>query len=636
MAKKTIDLNELIANKEEFYKKLDLYERKVLDNYKRRKIEVTFSLNDQVYDCSLANLITQMILFIPFVNLNEIPSNNFVILDKIKNFNKNTLIGYFNDIISHSINDLEVTDKEYFDKLNISIKESINHLSDLSGKFNVYSGSTITLHDLINLYSENERFKELVDEEVPSGLDFSEIEDFVNNEFKELMSILETEETCFKSYFNAKTGINQKQFKEIVSKIALKADLDGNLIPYVIQANYLKGLNNIVDFFIVSILARKALITSHKRVKDSGYLTRKLSLLQMDTFLSKEDDCQTDEYVEVLIDSKDTAKRYNLRYFLNEKEDCLERFDFKLHENLIGQTLKFRSPIKCKCKDGNVCRTCYGDLANVNNDIHIGILAVLELTEQLTQKLLSAKHLQTTKSDVIDWPKEMLEYFIVDKGFIYIDSEKEKSGGFIVIDDEDIDREDEDNNLVVSKFSIKTRLGNEIEITPPIKLVVSKTIEELIDNNPVRDSNNKINMSIKSLCAIEDAIFNFNLENNELSTSLQAIIDLIESADHLGITNIDEMANKFLELLNEGDINLNAVHAELILRELCRDASDLTKKPERYDNEENYEILKVSDGIFQSPSSAVSLSFEHLKKQIQSPDLYDKNGVSILDDLYFN
>jgi len=635
MAKKTINLNELIANKEEFYKKLKLYESKVLDQYKRRKIEVTFSLNDEVYECSLANLITQMILFIPFVNLGEIPSNNFVILDKIKNFNKNNLIGYFNDIINHVINELEITDKKYYDELNVSIKESINHLSDLSGKFNVYSGSTITLHDLVNLYSENERFKELVDQEVPNGLDFSEIEEFVNKEFDELMDILEVEDTCFRPYFNAKTGINRKQFKEIISTIALKADLDGNLIPYCIQANYLKGLNNITDFFIVSILARKALITSHKRVKDSGYLTRKLSLLLIDSFLSEEDDCGTDEYTEVLIDSKDTAKRYNLRYFLNEDEECLEKFDMKLHENLIGQTLKFRSPIKCKCKDGKICHTCYGDLSNINNDIHIGILAVLELTEQLTQKLLSAKHLQTTMSDVIDWPEEMLKYFIVDKGSIYIDTDKEKSGGFVVIDDDDLDKDD-DNNLIVSKFSIRSRLGNETDITPPIRLVVSRTIADLIETNPVRDSNNKITMSIKSLCGINDAIFTFNLENNELSTSLQAIIDLIESSDHLGITNIDEMTNKFLELLNEGDIGLNAVHAELILRELCRDASDLTKKPERYDDEENYEILKVSDGIFNSPSSAVSLSFEHLKKQIQSPDLYEKDGVSILDDLYFN
>ena len=634
MAKKTIDLNNLISDKDEFYKKLKLYETKILDNYKRRKIEITFSLNDEVYEGTLANLVTQMILLLPFVDQNIIPSNNFIILDKIKNFDKDTIIDYFNDVIKYFV-DLEVSKKGYLDELNISIKNSINHLSDLSGKFNVYSGSTISLHDLVNLYSENDRFKELVDEKVPNGLDFSEIEEFVNKEFDELIGILETEDTCFRPYFNAKTGINKKQFKEIISTIALKADLDGNIIPYVIQANYLKGLNNITDFFIIAILARKALITSHKRVKESGYLTRKLSLLLMDTFLSETDDCGTDEYTEILIDSKNTAKRYNLRYFLNEEDGTLERFDNKLHSHLIGETLKFRTPVKCKCKDGKVCRTCYGDLAHVNENIHIGILAVLELTEQLTQKLLSAKHLQTTSSDVIEWPKEMLDYFIVDKGSIYMDTEKEKSGANIVIDDDYMETDD-DNNLTINKFVIRGRLGNEIEIDSPMKLVFSSTISELLQSNPVRDKDNKIVLSVKSLCNIDDAIFTFNLENNELSTSLQAIIDLIESADHLGITNIDEMTNKFIELLNEGSIGLNAVHAELILRELCRDVDDLTKKPERYDDEEKYEILKVSDGIFNSPSSAVSLSFEHLKKQIQSPELYFKDGVSILDDLYFN
>jgi len=634
MAKKTINLNGLIEDKQEFYKKLELYESKILDDYKRRKINITFSLNGEVYEGTMANLITQMILLIPFVDQKIIPENRFIILDKIKNFNKNTVINYFNDVIKYFV-DLEIEKKGYLDELNISIKNSINHLSDLSGKFNVYSGSTLSLHDLVNLYSENDRFKELVNEEVPSGLDFSEIEEFVNKEFDELMNILETEDTCFKPYFNAKTGINRKQFKEIISTIALKADLDGNIIPYVIQTNYLKGLKNITDFFIVAILARKALITSHKRVKESGYLTRKLSLLLMDTFLSEEDDCGTDEYSEVLIDSENTAKRFNLRYFLNEEDETLERFDNKIHKNLIGQTLKFRTPVKCKCHDGKVCKTCYGDLAHVNSNIHIGILAVLELTEQLTQKLLSAKHLQTTSSDVIDWPKEMLEYFIIDKGSIYIDTEKEKSGANIIIDDEYIETDDE-NNLTISKFVIKGRLGHEIEIEPPMKLVFSNTISDLIQTNPVRDSNNKIVLGVKSLCAINDAVFTFNLENNELSTSLQAIIDLIESSDHLGVTNIDDMTNKFIELLNEGDIGLNAVHAELILRELCRDADDLTKKPERYDDDEGYVILKVSDGIFNSPSSAVSLSFEHLKKQIQSPELYFKDGKSILDDLYFN
>jgi hypothetical protein len=383
---KIIDLDSLIPSEDEYFRKLNLFEKKVLEKYRLRKSTVHFKLNDKIYDCSLANLITQMILFIPFTRMHQTPDEEFVILDEIQDFNKNTCINYFNNLINYELS-FDIKESGFYDNLNLSIKESINHMSDLSGLFNVYSGSTINLYDLVHLYSNNNDFKTLVDEEVPSGLDFSEIEDFVDNEFKSIMKILKNEDTCFKNYFNAQTGINEKQFKEIISKIALKADLDGNIIPYVIDTNYIKGLRNVTDFYIVSILARKALITSHRRVKDSGYLTRKLTLLLIDTFLSTEEDCDSEEYAKVNITNKDVAKRYNLRYFLNEKENCLERFDDKIHKDLIGSTLKFRTPIKCKCHDGKVCHTCYGDLANVNNNIHIGILAVLELTEQLTQKL---------------------------------------------------------------------------------------------------------------------------------------------------------------------------------------------------------------------------------------------------------
>jgi hypothetical protein len=650
---KVINLDRLIEDKDKFYSKLESYQKSVIKNYEKRKNPIKFIFLGDEYECKISNFITQMIFLIPFVDLNVQPTEDFVFIDRIQEFNSKLSVEWANKIINYFYELDDEMDDDYLNKLNISIKKVLSTLSDLSGKCNIYSGTTINIHDLLQLYDENEDFKDLVNQVIKDG-EFADIEKEINEQFAKQMDILREEDTCYKPYFVSKTGINEKQFKEIISSIGLKADLEGNIIPYIIQSNYLRGLESIMDFYIVGILARKALITSHKKVKDSGYLTRKLSMLLMDTLLSPDiDDCETDEYIEKEIVSKETADRYNLRYFLNEDGD-LEQFNSEYHKDLIGKKLKFRSPIKCKCKDGKICHTCYGDLYRVNKNIHIGIEAVLELTEQLTQKLLSAKHLQQTFSEIIEWSEHFMKNFIVDKGSIYIDPDKKKSGSLLVFDDDSLDEIDDENKIKVNNFYIRSKNGKEVLIPLPdtLNIYLSDYSMDVIMNNPIRDKNNKIIASFKNLCLSEEPVFQFVLENNELSSSLQNIINLIEKANHpdpleddekgnpIEITDIDLLNERFIELLNVSDINLSAVHAELILRELVRSKTNHIERPERFDNkddpEEGYDILKVSESILNSKSSSISLSFEHIKKQIQKGvGLYMKNGESILDALFF-
>lgn len=640
MAKKkttTIVLEDYLNDSKKFYSELEKLKEKALKNYKERYNKVEFSYNDKVYSCTLANYVTLLILLMPFVDLKTLPSEDFINLKAIQNFDKGTIIKYMNKIIKFFENN---EDEDYIQTLNKSMRVLLSLLSDISGPCNILSGTTINIHDLFELYVENKEFRETFDKKIPKNLEYAEIDDFIKDKFKKLYSILKENKNCFQVYANTKTGINEKQLKEIISDIGLKADLNGDLIPHTIETNFLKGFTSITDFYVNSILARKALITSHKRVKDSGYLNRKLSLLLVDTFLSEIDDCETDEYVEVEMKNKDVADRYNLRYFLNEEEGYLERFDSESeeHQKLINEEkpikLKFRSPVKCKCKDGKICRTCYGDLWKVNKFVHIGIIAVLELMEQLTQRLLSAKHLQQIMVDKIEWDKQFSDIFIIDKDLIFPDTEKEKYG-YTLIFENDLEA-NEDNKFTINQFILKNKVGKETLINLPFDLNLSESVKENLLENPRRDSNNRIILSFKELCLSEEPVFQFTTENNELSTSLQAIIDLIESSNHLDIVDIDELVNKFISLLGEGGIKLAAVHAELIARELCRDAEDLIKRPESFEDPSKYKILKVSDGIFNSPSSAPALSFEQIRKQLQqSPEIFLRDGTSVLDNIYF-
>lgn len=630
--KKILPLELILKLPVDKYKKfLRMNIDETIRNYTAKENIIRFKFNNKIYNERYAILITNLILMLPFVENKELEyTGEYLDLNQIKNFNINTLPNYFNLILNNN-QDLITENKELIDNLNLSFKHVLNICAEISGKYNIFNGTTLNIYDLLMLYKSNKRFKKLFDQKVPRKLDFTEVAQFINNEFKEMIEILRNEDTCYKPYFQSKTGINEKQFKEIISHVGLKAGLNGIIIPHVIQSNYMQGFSNISDYYINAVLARKSLITSHRRTRQSGYLTRKLSLLLIDNKLSEDTlDCGSTDYINVEIKDDEILHRYNLRYYLDEESNSLKMIHYNTDKYLIGTTLKVRSPITCKSKDNGICKTCYGNLYNVNKDIHIGIEAVLELTEQLTQKLLSAKHLQQVKSDIVEWSEDFLKYFVPSTGMIYTVEMPERNAPNLVIEDYEVD---DDNSIKILSMTIEDRGKDVILNEFPVDLIAGDKITNSIQTASQKDMNNIIRYPLKQFD--NEVIFTFNLANNELSATLNSIQKLIESNEYNDeITSIDQLINKFLVLLNEGGITLGAVHAELILRELIRDKNDYSLRPTDFSNSDSYKILKVSEAISNSGSPAIILSFERIKAQFENPEFYKKDGQSIFDSLF--
>ena len=135
----------------------------------------------------------------------------------------------------------------------------------------------------------------------------------------------------------------------------------------------------------MSTFKRKASIINFSQVKVSGYLTRKLSLLCMNTILDTEcEDCGSTNYVHVLIDNKKTLGRLNGRSVIYKgKEFIID----KRNQKWIGKEVDLRSPITCCNPNGKICKKCYGHLSKINTSIHCGILGTQFLSEQQTQKI---------------------------------------------------------------------------------------------------------------------------------------------------------------------------------------------------------------------------------------------------------
>ncbi len=149
---------------------------------------------------------------------------------------------------------------------------------------------------------------------------------------------------------------------------------------------------------------------SHETAKP-GYLIRQLNTIAAGVVLSKETDCGTKRFLSIKI--------------LNQK--MLDAFDGKLRKtgtglttvskkdkNLVGTTIKVRSPLYCEAEDG-ICVNCYNpafvDRMHLKETSGIGLLASTAQAELLTNLTLKAAHTGLSLSKKpIDFTEDAFEF----------------------------------------------------------------------------------------------------------------------------------------------------------------------------------------------------------------------------------
>lgn len=353
-------------------------------------------------------------------------------------------------------------------------------------------------------------------------------------------------------------------------------------------------------------------------VRSSGYLARKLSLLVLNQSIDKDVlDCKTKDLLTVFIENKHTLERYKHRVYVENNEYKLIKPN---DVNLIGKRLKVRSPIMCKSKGNKICPTCFGGILEVN-DFHPILAGVLYLTYQMTQALLSSKHLLQVNVSKVNLPSKLMNHFYVDKDILFVKNKCTLRLENLLISEED----DEYNYYYVDEFTLIEENGHENHI----KL---ENIELMIE--PIEDKLDIKNFSeIELELDSEQEVFKINVENSELSTPLKKIINKIESQEKLNeVLSITLLINELLSLLDKGNIVCPASIMECVLREMIRNPDDIQERPMSFNNG-NYTILRLTNALLHNPSPAITLAFERLKYVIEN-NLFDKHSSSIIDGLF--
>lgn len=365
----------------------------------------------------------------------------------------------------------------------------------------------------------------------------------------------------------------------------------------------------------------------------------------MDLYLNPDPDydCGTKNYYEKTINTANDLKDMHGRWYLEDNNHLVQLIETDY--DLIGRTLKFRSPTTCASKNG-ICATCYGSMYSQNRGINIGLNSSLKVSERTYQNTMSAKHVLSTTTESMNFSEEFSQYFQIIEGYrIKLRDDIENTENFVIkfnknliYKDKDID--DMKQNEYVKEFIIYDKENeNSVEISEINNIniyLADYLFDFIIDKRKNKDYDNDgwISIEMEDINT-EDDIFFVILKNKEITKPLKEVKTLIEKGKEIeDVNTISELIDKLDSLMKAGGVRVPTIHIEVLCRNIVRDKNNIHKLPDYTKKDPEYIITSIHNSILHSNAVINSLTFERIKQQLSDPSTYKKDGVSPLDQLF--
>ena len=206
--------------------------------------------------------------------------------------------------------------------------------------------------------------------------------------------------------------VKNNQVNQCVMLRGFPTEVDGAIFPTAVFSNYTLGNTSLYDFVSDSRTAAKSHFYSDTALKDSEYMARKFQLFTTTVESIVYEDCGSTQHETWVVRGPEYDKTgtptYNGdlpmligKYYLEEGFPGYKVIDGS-ETHLYGKTISFRSVLHCKASNPHtVCHICAGKLSeNISRFANIGHLGGVSSTKDLTQSILSIKHVNTSSLGV--------------------------------------------------------------------------------------------------------------------------------------------------------------------------------------------------------------------------------------------
>lgn len=510
-------------------------------------------------------------------------------------------------------------------------------------EFSMYFANTINLEDMITLMDESKEFNDLIHTDI-SNIPLEEVKNYGMDAANSIIKyILNDKRHCLRDFFRANECINPKQFKEVFANIGSKPDGRGGIYPTVINNSFVTGgVNDPLSLLIDSGTGRVAQTIVESNVGTSGYFATLLGLNSADSYINPDPTyvCDTKNFQEVEIKSDILFKKFlnrNFRFTPNGADYCMTK-DMK--KDVIGRKIYLFSPMTCASASAGqgICYRCYGKLAHTNIDINIGRIASEEVSSKLTQKMLSAKHLIEAAAKSLKWAEPFEKIFALNYNAIQLIEDVDFTNWKLIIDPDLIYEENEleemtEYNEYVNSIIIQNASGEEYNIytMDDDNLYITPDLNEVIREHAI-GIDGKIVLKLDDLKEI--ALFLIQIHNNELSKTLDKIRNIINKSSVTKEFNRHEILQVLLETFIEGSMDVDSIHAEVILSNQLRAIDNILDDPQWQYPNEPCKVLTLNEALKDNPSIVITLLYEKIGKALYNPLTFRKNKPSFMD-LFF-
>lgn len=311
--------------------------------------------------------------------------------------------------------------EEYFSDLKDGLWYTINNLDDFGNHELGEYVCGLSILDLATI-RQHPKIKEIADVDIREELGVMHIKSVLAKGEKDLYRALGTEnfieDNALYPFISVK-ALKSSQLFQVMATYGLRTEINDRVIKRPVYGSSLEGLQDVYDFVLENLSARKNVYYAHDAIRLSQYFNREMSLICSVLEHLYAGNCNHEVLLPFVFDETYIDKCYGKYFILPDDPERKVRVLMEYNASeYVNKEVEMYSILTCGHTNG-ICEHCMGLLArNYTKGINIGITSSSNLISVISQLILSTKHVDSAVPTVYQVPEPANEWFHVGKNGI--------------------------------------------------------------------------------------------------------------------------------------------------------------------------------------------------------------------------